>query len=48
MPSAKKPAKTRARKKMKDLKSRKDPKGGAFDSYMVFKEPTTPTSDKSG
>ncbi len=34
MAAKKKPAKTKTQVKVKDLKPKKDPKGGAFDAYL--------------
>jgi hypothetical protein len=34
MAASKKPAKSKGRVAFKDLKSKKNPKGGAFDTYM--------------
>jgi hypothetical protein len=36
MATPKKPAKAKAQVKVKDLKPKKDAKGGAVDSYMFF------------
>jgi hypothetical protein len=37
MAAQKKPAKAKAQVKVKDLKPKKDAKGGAVDSYLFFK-----------
>jgi hypothetical protein len=44
MAASKKPAKSKGRVAFKDLKSKRNPKGGAFDAYMKVDGITGETS----